>query len=51
MENLVFLAGYIAWKGETEASKEETPVKKYQRLNCEVRPGFVSSCLFHCMII
>lgn len=29
--------GYIAWKGEREENKEETPVKKYQRLNCEVR--------------
>lgn len=29
--------GYIAWKGERDEKKEETPVKKYQRLNCEVR--------------
>jgi len=28
--------GYIVWKGEEE-SEEETPVKKYQRINCEIR--------------
>jgi len=28
--------GYIVWSGE-EKKTEETPVKKYQRLNCEVR--------------
>jgi hypothetical protein len=33
----IFCLGYIAWKGEKEENKEETPVKKYQRLNCEVR--------------
>jgi hypothetical protein len=33
----IFCSGYIAWKGEKEENKEETPVKKYQRLNCEVR--------------
>ena len=31
-----WLLGYVAWKGEKEESREETPVKKYQRLNCEV---------------
>lgn len=30
--------GYIVWSGEdSEPKPEETPVKKYQRLNCEVR--------------
>jgi len=29
--------GYIAWKGEENTEEEETPVKKYQRLNCEIR--------------
>jgi len=30
--------GYIVWSGEDgQAAAEETPVKKYQRLNCEVR--------------
>jgi hypothetical protein len=33
----IFCSGYIAWKGEKEENREETPVKKYQRLNCEVR--------------
>jgi hypothetical protein len=33
----ILCSGYIAWKGEKEENKEETPVKKYQRLNCEVR--------------
>jgi len=28
--------GYIVWSGD-EQQPEETPVKKYQRLNCEVR--------------
>jgi len=29
--------GYITWKGEENVDKEETPIKKYQRLNCEIR--------------
>jgi hypothetical protein len=33
----ILCSGYIAWKGEKEENREETPVKKYQRLNCEVR--------------
>jgi len=28
--------GYIVWKGE-EQVEDETPVKKYQRINCEIR--------------
>jgi len=29
--------GYIVWKGNEENGEEETPFKKYQRLNCEIR--------------
>jgi len=29
--------GYIVWKGNEDDGKEETPFKKYQRLNCEIR--------------
>jgi len=29
--------GYIVWTGEEKTSEQETPVKKYQRLNCEIR--------------
>jgi len=29
--------GYIVWKGNEEDGAEETPFKKYQRLNCEIR--------------
>eukprot|EP00088_Acartia_fossae_P046679 TRINITY_DN5045_c0_g1_i7.p1 TRINITY_DN5045_c0_g1~~TRINITY_DN5045_c0_g1_i7.p1 ORF type:complete len:402 (+),score=74.65 TRINITY_DN5045_c0_g1_i7:55-1260(+) len=29
--------GYIVWNGEAKEEKEETPLKKYQRLNCEIR--------------
>jgi len=29
--------GYIVWRGESKENEEETPVKKYQRLNCEIR--------------
>lgn len=29
--------GYIVWRGESNENEEEVPMKKYQRLNCEIR--------------
>ena len=29
--------GYVVWRGENKPKEDETAVKKYQRLNCEIR--------------
>ena len=39
MSNLLCYSSYVCWSGDFElagAGDEETPLQKYQRLNCEV---------------